>query len=74
MSVKAESVYILHVLDYAVFQGIDLTHFQDAVAVSSQMNMISNNRGASLVILPSPFGTFTYQQVNKNTRPSRTVS
>ena len=67
-STKAESVYILHVLDYTVFQGMDLVHFQDAVAVSSQMNLISNNRGASLVILPSPFGEVTYQQVIKNTR------
>jgi hypothetical protein len=68
MSTKAESVYVLHVLDYSVFQGMDLVHFQDAVAVSSQMNLISNNRGATLVILPSPFGEVTYQAAIKHTR------
>lgn len=67
-NIRAENTYIIHVLDYVVFQGIDATCFQDAVATSSQMNLNLAGRAATLVTLPAVFGECSYQSAIKHTR------
>ena len=69
-NIRSDNIYVLHILDYNVFSGIDMTTFTDAVATSSSMNstVSGQSKGASLVILPSMFGEVTFQTVIKHTR------
>ena len=67
VGLQTQSVFILNILDYTVFAGIDLSNFMDAVVASSGA-ICNQDTAATLVLLPVVHGEVDFQHVIKHTR------